>query len=254
MSLSDIIGRAVSALRGTERFEGESGIDSLAFVTEPIALARQEDQLYTGFDTAKMKAMAEPDLSAIPANIKVKLKPVFAAPTSEGALSMKLKVQLGYMEDYFNQYGLNSRFQLNSYLSCQELCTLPKTKGKLAAVPDPRLWPFMATTGLYVLGPLVKEFGANVVLRGGYRPEDYNKAVKGAPNSRHVYFQAVDLDCASFKGLMEMIRFCAAIFNSPEGRKCKMGFGVYGTVERPTSFHIDTCFDHRHWGRAQAFL
>lgn len=248
--LSDFVGNLTSKWRGTELFNGGKPLD------KEVPLPKSQNiSLYPGFDATEFrKHIADVDISLIPKNTKTKHKTIYVAQTDTGVTNINVQVYYSLMTEYFDLYGINQVYQLDRYVSLRDLCMMPKTPGHAVAIPPPEYWPFMAMTCLYVLGPLVKEFGSNVIVRGGYRPEDYNKAVGGAPDSRHIYFQAVDLDCGTFKGLMDMIKFTAKIFNSPEGRKCRMGFGVYGTVARPTHFHVDTCYLHRHWGRAHAFI
>ena len=60
------------------------------------------------------------------------------------------------------------------------------------AVPHPDLWSNIVPT-LQLADEIRSEWGHPVRVFSGYRTENYNKAVGGAPNSQHKHFRALDL-------------------------------------------------------------
>jgi zinc D-Ala-D-Ala carboxypeptidase len=57
-----------------------------------------------------------------------------------------------------------------------------------------------------VLQPLREQWGKPIRVNSGFRSEEVNKAVKGAPTSQHCKGEAADIEADNNAGLFQMIR------------------------------------------------
>jgi hypothetical protein len=117
------------------------------------------------------------------------------------------------------------------------------------AVPPRKLWPNMIPTLIllrYEVQPLTDKVEAQSV----FRSAKINSCVKGASQSFHLRFYAMDLKPA--RGVtrrMLIAKLCK--LHREQGSKLNMGLGIYSG----TRFHIDTA-GYRGWGhdhRAKTF-
>ncbi len=152
------------------------------------------------------------------------------------------------LNSFLVQGGMNP-----STFSARELTTMGKAPGKPVAIPPRHMWASMARTIREIVQPIRDAMG--IPLRAGaYRDRTYNAAVGGAPNSRHIFFQAVDLRPVdgTTESKRKLAMLAAGIYKQ-RGRELSMGFGAYG---RPTpgNIHVDTGFQRRTWRDAQHYI
>lgn len=151
----------------------------------------------------------------------------------------ELEAFLIEMQDEFSSAGIR-------YFSAAEVTKMRKTPGPSYAIPPRKYWPRMIAT-LQVVDQIRDDWGLPVNVYNGYRPEDYNKAVGGAPGSRHQWFEALDLmpvgDRDDFATLV-----ASYYLKTPD-----MAMGVYGEPGRVTGVHVDM-HRKRTWGSAQHYI
>jgi len=97
-------------------------------------------------------------------------------------------------------------------------------------IPPRTLWKNIVPT-LRVLDDLRDELKAPVVISSTYRAPAYNKAIRGAPHSRHLLFDAVDF---SVRGVPPA-RAAAVLIQWRNEGKFKGGVGTYNNF-----VHLDT--------------
>lgn len=169
-------------------------------------------------------------------DVSAKPKPLYVSERGDPELESLLQ----QMDDEFASAGIRD-------FSAAEVTKMRKTPGPSYAIPPRSYWPRMIDT-LELVQSIRDAWGQPISVYNGFRPEDYNKAVGGAPGSRHQWFEAVDLmptgDRDDFATLVAM-RFTAG---EPD-----MGFGVYGKPGHVTGVHIDT-HRRRTWGIAQHYI
>lgn len=163
------------------------------------------------------------------------LKPIAVGPSTDPKIAAYLK-SLGIV---MQQGGVNT-----SWFSPAEVTVMPKTPGRAIAIPPQEYWPRMVRTIVKVAQPLRQELGVPFGL-GGYRPPDYNKAVGGAPGSRHQWFEALDIRAA---GHTEELKLAAARFfvNHPGE---PIGLGIYSG-----NIHVDYGYSRRTWEQAKKYI
>jgi hypothetical protein len=147
-------------------------------------------------------------------------------------LNPEIAAKLAEMDDYFRSMGVDAT------ITAKELTTLPKAPGRPVAIPVRRYWPNMAYTLVQGWNPIRRAMGEPLSVRG-YRPPDYNKAVKGAPGSRHQDFSGLDIYATGgSKSRRRLALVTARLYLDKRDRTHRMGFGAYG---RPNSsnVHID---------------
>lgn len=170
-------------------------------------------------------------------------------PISVGSLA-EVQPLLEEMDYHLSKWGVNTH-----WFSSQELTWLPREK--LYAIPPRHMWDDMARTITAVAQPLRKKMGIPFYLRV-YRPRWYNEKTSDAKNSRHIYFQALDI-------------FLTGPDNTPENRRrlaleaarlfvqrpqLDMGLGIYDADGDgiPSNIHIDIGFLRRHWREARVWI
>src|SRR5688500_15249612 len=97
------------------------------------------------------------------------------------------------VHDYLVQMDEEFRAAGITHFTAREVCLMRKVEVTAYAIPPKHLWPRMVKTLHHIAEPLRMAYGGPLHVRSGFRPRDYNVAVGGAPNSRHIYFEAVDL-------------------------------------------------------------
>lgn len=109
------------------------------------------------------------------------------------------------------------------------------------AVPPAALWPQMKPTLKLLQAEIIPLIGP-LAVESGWRAPDINLCVGGAPRSKHVLYQALDLTPVQTYEREELLdRLCA--FWAEHGERWQMGLGTYSG----TRFHIDTG-GWRTWG------
>ncbi len=110
------------------------------------------------------------------------------------------------------------------------------------AVPPLALWPHMVPT-LQVIRDEVKPLIGPVEAQSVFRDAAINRCIKGASQSTHLRFHAIDMRPARQITRAELIQKLCAL-HAAKGRALNMGLGIY----RGTRFHIDTA-GYRRWGQ-----
>lgn len=157
---------------------------------------------------------------------------------------------LDEMRTMFRDAGINTD-QLSPY----EVTVMPKTPNKTVAIPPREFWPRMVQTLVNVVQPLRTRMGIPFMLRG-YRPPDYNAAVGGASNSRHIYFEGVDIYLVGPENTSQNRRKLAleaARIYLQAPSSLRMGFGAYGKPS-PSNIHVDTGWKKRTWREAPYYI
>ncbi|HYF86451.1 D-Ala-D-Ala carboxypeptidase family metallohydrolase [Azospirillum sp.] len=108
---------------------------------------------------------------------------------------------------------------------------------KLNTHPPRHLWKNIGPT-MTILQRLRSELGARVRIRSAYRSPQYNQAIKGAPQSQHLSFKAIDFVCeigrpGDWARMLKDYR-ARGLFQG--------GIGVYSGF-----VHLDTQSDNRDW-------
>ena len=137
----------------------------------------------------------------------------------------------------------------SSNWSAREITTMPKAPGQPVAVPPRSLWANMVST-LKIFARIRAQMGVPLSLRG-YRPLDYDRAVGGAKNSTHTYFNALDIRATSpdDKRKLALIGAREYLDNPDE----KIGLGVYGPTT-PSNIPIDSVWRRRTWANSQDWI
>ena len=108
------------------------------------------------------------------------------------------------------------------------------------AVPQSDLWGNIIPT-LRLADEIREAWEAPVRVFSGYRTENYNKAVGGAPNSQHKHFRALDLSPANGK-IDEFRRLVTKIVKRWRDEGNQVGMGQYNSF-----CHIDVGYKTRSW-------
>lgn len=172
--------------------------------------------------------------------------------------------EMGLLERYLDARGLTGHGW-----SIWELCRLPKGSGaRPVAVPPSGLWPNIVPT-LRVYEALRAAMGEPLMLRC-YRPPDYNRAVKGASQSLHMWFAALDV-YAPVDDRQALAHLAASVYlagddvwrkpatamreeiQAIKGDLETLGLGIYG-YPWPSNIHIDTGWRRRTWDDAKAYI
>ena len=155
---------------------------------------------------------------------------------------------LAEMRQAFRQAGIDTNL-----IDPVEVTRLPKAPGQPVAIPPRAYWPRMIQTIVMGFLPFRAEWGAPVRVLGGYRPDDYNAAVGGEDNSRHMWFEALDIAPVNATDVVKRaFALRLADFFVRNGQRLAMGLGVYGRVA--PSGHIDTGWQDRTWGDADYWV
>jgi len=120
----------------------------------------------------------------------------------------------------------------------------------ITGVPPSKMWPNIIPT-IAVAQELRNRMGHPLIVGNGYRPKALNKRVGGARRSKHITFQALDLDLPMdrrSRANQELFYASAVEIFLDFGIKLKMGLGLYRHW-RGTRVHIDTGCRRRYWSR-----
>lgn len=110
---------------------------------------------------------------------------------------------------------------------------------ELNELPPLYLWPEIVAT-IKVADGLRKRLGSPVFILSAYRSEAYNEAINGSANSRHLYFNALDLR-SNAVAPAEMMRVLQSMRD--EGLFIG-GLGLYSW-----GVHVDTRGENATWSQ-----
>lgn len=108
------------------------------------------------------------------------------------------------------------------------------------AMPPERNWSNIWPTILLLQNEIIPAIGPVEIL-SGFRTTKYNSLAGGAPGSRHLSFQAIDVIPVQFISRTALHNKLTKIWQKSE-RKYRMGLGLYSGHR----FHIDTA-GYRRW-------
>ncbi len=172
-----------------------------------------------------------------------------------GALLLSSCYTVRY-DDYaeFERKENNELAQFENWLSASQLLGVVPTEGLVKsatdwrkckaqpwAVPPPSYWPEIAPTLQLLKAEIIPIVGP-LEAQSGWRAPDINACVGGAPRSKHVLYQALDLTPVEpISREMLLDRLCT--FWREHGEQWQMGLGTYSGRR----FHVDTG-GWRTWG------
>jgi hypothetical protein len=107
-------------------------------------------------------------------------------------------------------------------------------------IPPKEYWPRIVPVLKFIDRELKPAMGEFEVM-SGYRTPSYNKSAGGAKNSRHQYFEALDLQPKRSLTRAETHALLDPIWRA-KGKAYNLGLGLYGGVR----FHVDT-YRYRTW-------
>lgn len=142
-------------------------------------------------------------------------------------------------DDYLREQGVSGvvpDWELLRTASMWKDCNGPRFEVAPAAE-----WEHLARTLRYVRDDVVPAIGP-VQAVSGYRDDALNKCARGAPESAHRHFYAVDLVPVRPIGRAGLIRSMCAV-HQERGREYDIGLGFYNGVR----FHVDSK-SFRRWG------
>jgi hypothetical protein len=149
------------------------------------------------------------------------------------------KVQSAALQSYLTQKGVGNVLPLRQLLRSD--VKWRKCAADPFAVPPKVMWPNMVPTLKVIRAEVIPMVGP-VEAQSVFRGPDINRCIKGASESTHLLFHAIDMRPTkpmTRKQLMKML--CK--LHSEKGKALNMGLGIYSG----TRFHIDTA-GFRRWG------
>jgi hypothetical protein len=166
-------------------------------------------------------------------------------PIATGPLSNPTIQQLlAEMDDYFvRSFGIDT-----SVITAREVTR--ETSWARQAIPPREYWPRMGSTIRQIFMPLRQAMGVPITVRSGYRSPEYNAQAGGEEDSRHMYFEALDLSVPSDRNRLALV---GADFWLRNGDRLRMGFGAYG-APNSTNIHCDAGFKKRSWAEADYWV
>lgn len=165
-----------------------------------------------------------------------------AEPVVVGSLSNpRVASAINAMRRQFEQAGIDTR-----WIDPVEVTRLQQAPGQPLAIPPERYWPRMIQTLRMGYMPLRRTWGRPIRILSGYRPPDYNVAIGGESNSRHMWFEGIDLAPADATAEdKRQFALLLASFWIANRKRLLMGLGIYG--RQAPSGHIDTGYADRSW-------
>lgn len=135
-----------------------------------------------------------------------------------------------------------------AHFTAEEITYLPKSKREKHIVPQGELFQNMVNVA-FLAEAIRTTLQAPLTVSSGYRPEWYNTAVSGAPNSAHLRAAALDLNATSSNDALRLRSIAEAMWKQRVGRFAGLGF--YKNV--PRRIHIDVMHEggkgHRRWSK-----
>lgn len=143
------------------------------------------------------------------------------------------------LETYLNQQGVGGIFPLQQLLRSDT--GWKKCGAEPFAVPPETMWPNIVPTLRIIRDKVVPRLGVVEAL-SVFRSPEINRCIKGASQSYHMQFRAIDMrPAASVTREQLILKMCSLQYR--EGRALNMGLGIYGG----TRFHVDAA-GYRRWG------
>lgn len=126
--------------------------------------------------------------------------------------------------------------------------------GSRHGIPPRSTWLGMARTLREVFMPIRQQVGFPIRI-GGYRSPEYNASLDGAPSSRHMWFEAIDMNptSGSAKDKRRVALAAAQLYRS-RGSALRMGLGIYGYPTPRSGTHVDTGWKMRTWADSKMYL
>jgi len=146
------------------------------------------------------------------------------------------------LDEYIKRCGIK-------HFSARECLTMRRA-GIVVDPPPRNQWANIIPT-LRVAEMLRNIMGHGLVVGNGYRPPEMNKKVGGSRRSRHLFFQALDLDLPSkhqSSGNRKRYYEAAVSLWMTLGDEYKIGIGLY-SPHGGSRVHIDTGYRKRRWER-----
>ena len=127
-------------------------------------------------------------------------------------------------------------------------CDLPVWR-----LPPRELWPNIVPA-LELVRTHVEPSVGEVSVHSSYRTPELNECAGGAPRSRHLRFEALDLRLVEPSADLEALYRDLCAMHEEAGPDSRMGLGAYydrqdDGFNRAGRFHIDAA-GHRSWGRS----
>lgn len=128
--------------------------------------------------------------------------------------------------------------------------TLTARRVGVVSDPPPREWWPRIVPTLRLAEMLRVVMGHPLIVGNGYRPPAVNRRAGGSWRSRHIHYQALDLDLPKDKrSWSNRLRFYEAAVSMflELGDEYQIGLGLYSR-RGGTRVHLDTGFKRRRWG------
>jgi uncharacterized protein YcbK (DUF882 family) len=147
--------------------------------------------------------------------------------------------QANALAAYLDQQGVGDVYPMDQLLRSDT--NWRRCKAEPFAVPSRRHWPNMVPTLKLIRAEIVPLIGP-VEAQSVYRDAAINGCIKGASQSYHLRFHAIDMKPAPGVTRAQLItKLCQ--LHREKGARLNMGLGIY----TGTRFHIDAA-GYRGWG------
>lgn len=149
------------------------------------------------------------------------------------------RAQANALAAYLGQQGVGDVSPLDQLLRSDT--NWRRCKAEPFAVPPRRYWPNMVPTLKLIRAEIIPLVGS-VEAQSVYRGAAINRCIKGASQSFHLRFYAIDMTPAAGVSRAQLIsKLCK--LHRDKGARLNMGLGIY----TGTRFHIDAA-GYRGWG------
>jgi uncharacterized protein YcbK (DUF882 family) len=149
------------------------------------------------------------------------------------------RAQANALSAYLDQQGVGDVYPLDQLLRSDT--NWRRCKAEPFAVPPRRYWPHMVPTLKLIRAEIIPLIGP-VEAKSVYRDAAINSCIKGASQSYHLRFHAIDMKPAPGVTRAQLItKLCK--LHREKGARLNMGLGIY----TGTRFHIDAA-GYRGWG------
>jgi hypothetical protein len=149
------------------------------------------------------------------------------------------RAQANALSAYLDQQGVDGIFPLDQLLRSDT--KWQRCKAQPFAIPPRQNWSNMIPALKLIRSEILPLIGP-VEAQSVFRDAAINNCIKGARQSYHLRFHAIDMKPAPGVTRQQLItKLCR--LHREKGKKLNMGLGIY----RGTRFHIDTA-GYRGWG------
>jgi hypothetical protein len=148
------------------------------------------------------------------------------------------KSQVAALQIYLDRQGVGKVLPLRQLLRSDTQWR--KCGAESYAVPPTTQWPHMVPTLRVIRDEVIPLIGP-VEAQSVFRGPAINRCIKGASQSTHMRFHAIDMRPAKSVPRAQLIKKLCRLHRE-KGKARKMGIGIY----RATRFHIDTA-GYRRW-------